>query len=129
LFEKMITTILIASLVIGLMASLTVNGYLFGKINAARPVEPVKEPAVKSEPSYIFGGPVIPRQPETNTNTGRDQRYAAPARRIVSPSEAIARDRREKDGLVPTQQQPKVPAAVQEKFLEDAGAVVASSAT
>lgn len=124
----MITTVLIASLVIGLMASLTFNGYLFGKLNAARPVEPVKEPAPRTEPVFTFRVPSVPRQPETNTNTGRDQRYAAAARRIVSPSEAIARDRREKDGLVPTQPQPSVPAAVEKKFLEDAGAVVASSA-
>jgi hypothetical protein len=127
LFEKMITTVLIASLVIGLMASLTFNGYLFGKLNAVRPVEPVKEP-VKTEASRTLDFPNIPRMPETNTSTGRDQRYAAAARRIVSPSEAIARDRAQKDGLVPTQPQPKVPAAVEKKFLEDAGAVVASSA-
>jgi hypothetical protein len=128
LFEKMITTILIASLVIGLMASLTVNGYLFGKINAARPVEPVKEP-VKTEASRTYRLPKhsshARNQYEHRTGSAICSSRPSHCQPVRSNCEGSA----QKDGLVPTQQQPKVPAAVQEKFLEDAGAVVASSAT
>jgi hypothetical protein len=122
--------ILIASLTVLLMASLTANGYLYGLRRATNPAETVKEPAIRPEPAMTFGFPTVPRPPETNTETGREQRFSAgTGRRIVSPTEAITREKQKRDGLVPTQEQPKVPPAIKNGFLKDAGAVVASSAT
>jgi hypothetical protein len=108
--------ILIASLVVLLMASLTMNGYLFGKMQ--KPVEAAKAPEIKLEPAAFAGVPRAPRNEDQNQQPGI-------ARKIVSPSEAIARARQEKDGLVTT----KVPPAIKNGFLKDAEAVVASSAT
>ena len=111
---------LIATLTILLMASLSINGYLLGQRNATRPVKPVIEPPTRTEAAAVFQ---VPRQP--NAVSGREQRYQT-GRKIVSPSEAIARAQQERDGLV--REMPKVPPAVKQEFLRDAGAVVASPA-
>jgi hypothetical protein len=118
------TEILIATLVILLMASFAVNGYLLGARQTSPLVNLAKEPETK--PQAAANIPTIPRQPESMRSNGNDNPPAGMPRRIVSPSEAIAADRQKRDGLV--RETPRVPAAIKDDFLKDAGAVVASPA-
>jgi len=112
--------LIITTLTVLLMASLAVNGYLLGQRNATKVIAPIAPPPTRTEAAAVFQ---VPRQP--NAVSGREQRYQT-GRKIVSPSEAIARAQQERDGLV--REMPKVPPAVKQEFLRDAGAVVASPA-
>lgn len=119
--------ILIATLVILLMASVALNGYFLGITHSGNLTDPTpaKESDIQSESAMTHR---IPRQPENMRSSERekDNFPSGMPRRVVSPSEAIAADRQRRDGLV--RETPRVPAAIKDDFLKDAGAVVASPA-
>lgn len=105
---------------------LFVIGYLLGERNAAKSLAlaTLKTSDIKSEAATVSLG--VPRAPRNSPQLDQNQQRPGLARRVVSPSEVIARARQEKDGLINAT--PKVPPAVQDDFLRDAGAVVASAA-
>lgn len=120
------TEILIATLVIALMASLAVNGYLLGYLRAERFV-PVDAEISEKKPQPQAANPGVPRFTREHIAFVQDEKKpAGMSRKIVSPSEAISRAQQKRDGLVT--ETPQIPAATRKAFLEDAGAVVASPA-
>jgi hypothetical protein len=110
---------------LGMIASvlLFVVGYLLGE----RSARTVPQTIIERKPEIQT--PVTKQVPKAPANTSVNKNNSpVGGLRVVSPREAIAAERQKRDGIVRTAPPERIPVEVANEFMQEAGAVVASTA-